>query len=81
MIGKDKIVDNHQFSQGFKLNRNRDSNPANKLLQVEYCPVANNQLVQSTDITSQAHEQSSETTLAEWPKASPKFAPLNFQQQ
>ena len=81
MIGRDKIVDNQQFSQGFNLNRNRDSNPASKPMNIEYCPVANNQLVQSTDITSQAHEQSSEATLAEWPKTSPKLAPQTLQQQ
>ena len=79
MIGKDKIVDSQQLSQGFNLNINSDANPAIK--QVEYYPVTNNQLVQSTDITSQAHEQSSEATLAEWPKASLKYAPQNFQQQ
>ena len=49
-------------------------------MNIEYCPVANNQLVQSTDITSQAHEQSSEATLAEWPKTSPKLAPQTLQQ-
>ena len=81
MIGKDKIVDNQQFSQGFNLNTNRDAKLASKPLHVEYCPVANNQLVQSTDITSQAHEQSSETTLAEWPKSSPNLASQTLQQQ